>query len=285
MLFRFTPFANAAAAHPLFQQDVRGLARLRNFAKLRHTTLISFAWGLGFSILFLLVIMFLAYPSSFTLLSRAGNASFFLLVVSILLMFIMDTACVFKSANSINREFANGRWDILKLAGLAESTFVRVKHGIAQLKAWRLFSGVMGLRFTALLAYTLINLPTQRLGFAGLLQTLIFAWMLLFQPYWHLKTTAALTIFSSTHTRSITTAYLLSGALIFVLWLIEFGCWYVGIIYLSELTSNHWFGTYLTPQEYLSALIGFVVPTYGVLYLIRSAALRLTARHLSTMET
>jgi hypothetical protein len=74
-----------------------------------------------------------------------------LMLVSVLMNLILDFACLVFSITSIGGEVSDGRWDLLRMTPLREESIVSAKHGLAQVRAWRVMAVVLWMRMAAVI--------------------------------------------------------------------------------------------------------------------------------------
>ncbi len=74
-----------------------------------------------------------------------------LTLVSVGMDIILDFACLVFSITSIGGEVSDGRWDLLRMTPMREESIVAAKHGLAQVRAWRVMAVVLWMRTAAVI--------------------------------------------------------------------------------------------------------------------------------------
>jgi hypothetical protein len=192
-------------------------------------------------------------------LEYSANFIAVLLLVSIGMDIILDFACLVFSITSIGGEVSDGRWDLLRMTPLREESIVAAKHGLAQVRAWRVMAIVLWTRTAAVIVILLhaFTLPVLFTGsffladffryefFNPLLLLITFGIMLavyVAEPVWRMRALSALGVAVSARVFNLIYAFLTAFAVMVCVWisqtLIMLGLGWVTIQFGIALTSG-----------------------------------------------
>jgi hypothetical protein len=169
---------------------------------------------------------------------QSGDFIAWLMVISIGMDLILDFASLLFALNSIAGEVSARRWDLLRLSPVREDRIVAAKHGLAQVRAWRVMALVLYTRSAAVL---LILLHTFLLPFfvgggsdilngfryeffntlIALVIAAIFLVIYVVEPLWRMRAMTAVGIAISARVYSITFAFLTAFAAIVATWITQ----------------------------------------------------------------
>lgn len=161
----------------------------------------------------------------------------FLMLASIGLDIILDFACLVFALNSIGGEVSAGRWDLLRMTPIIEERIIAAKHGLAQVRAWRVMALVLYTRVAAvaLLLLHVFLLPIFTGGpspfevfrydvfnpLLGLITIVIFLAVYVIEPVWRMRAMAAVGIAISARVYNIAFAFLTAFAVMVVVWIVQ----------------------------------------------------------------
>lgn len=153
-------------------------------------------------------------------------------VVSLLASLALDYTCMAASLGSVKGELSAGRWDLLRLTTLTAAQIVASKHGVAQLRVWRMMILIIGLRAGIWLIlgvnFVFVFFRPRGLGLTleesllTLAATVMLAAVLLIyivEPFWRARAVTALGVAISARTRHGSSAVLAAGGSVAALWL------------------------------------------------------------------
>lgn len=148
---------------PLFKYAVRRVRWARTVSQLRR-----YNWRAAFIVHGLIIGLWalLVYLSAVNYYAPNPNATYYysgspiehstnfiavLMLVSVGMDIILDFACLVFSITSIGGEVSDGRWDLLRMTPMREENIVAAKHGLAQVRAWRVMAVVLWMRTAAVI--------------------------------------------------------------------------------------------------------------------------------------
>jgi hypothetical protein len=237
----------AMGDQPLFKYTVRRVRWAGTVQQLR-----AYNWKVAISVHLILVCLWLLVITSMTTLCRqtgsintcwvasgqSGDFIIWLMVISIGMDLILDFASLLFALNSIAGEVNARRWDLLRLSPVREDRIVAAKHGLAQVRAWRVMALVL---YTRSAAVVLILLHTFLLPFfvgggsdifnafryeffntlLALVIAAIFLAIYVVEPLWRMRAMTAVGIAISARVYSITFAFLTAFAAIVATWITQ----------------------------------------------------------------
>ncbi len=200
-----------------------------------------------------------------------------LILISIGMDLILDFASLIFALNSIGGEVSAGRWDLLRLTPINEGRIIGAKHGLAQVRAWRVMALVLYTRFAAvalillhafLLPVLVGDAPSIftsfRYDFSNTLLALVTAAIFLaiyvIEPLWRMRAMTAVGIAISARVYSIVFALLTAFAAIVVTWITQ-------VIILGIIG---WFTAQVVGAFYLTAFMcGVLGACIATAYIVR----------------
>lgn len=217
---------------------------------------------------------------SYVVSGQSGDFIAWLIVISIGMDLILDFASLIFALNSIAGEVNAGRWDLLRMTPINERLIIEAKHGLAQLRAWRVMALVLYTRSAAvvlILLHTFL-LPVLvgdspdifrefRYDFFNMLLALvtvvIFLAIYIIEPLWRMRAMTAVGIAISTRVLyTIAFAFLTAFAAIVATWITQ----------VMILAIIGWFTAQVASAFYVTAFMcavlsaciatAFVVRTY-----------------------
>jgi len=176
------------------------------------------------------------YTPGYYIYIQGVNTANWLLLGTIGLDIILDFACLVFAINSIGGEISAGRWDLLRMTPLPEERIVEAKHGIAQVRAWRVMAVVLFARVATvmLILFNTFVLPPV-LGVSGpladifryeffnpllvLITAVIFLAVYVIEPVWRMRALTAVGVAISARVHSLVFALLAAFAAIVAIWI------------------------------------------------------------------
>ena len=164
-----------------------------------------------------------------------GDFVVILLALSFLASLALDYSAITSALGTINDEVTAGRWDLLRLTLVTIPQIIAAKHGLAQVRAWRLMITIIAVRVAVLLigGISLLLVLLHADAFAYLLPEqardliieaitgLVLALLYIVEPFWRMRTVTALGVAISARARQPISALLAAGGAIFALWLLQ----------------------------------------------------------------
>ncbi len=282
--YGLTPFAHTRH-NPLFQSEI-SRAHWGSSAR----SLVSYTWRSLVSICIGLILIWLPLSSS-TAFSLDFTALLF--VISILAAPLLDYVCMSAAVSSISDEISAGRWTLMRLTALSDSQIVAAKHGIAQIRTWRLMNLIVALRAAVALMAALtfvealyrvrpidliaaIDIVFLAMGYGWI--ALILALIYVMEPYWRMGALTALGVAISSRVRQSAVAIIVASFVVLLLWLTQA---LIGVLYMLELVSLLPPLIQLDPTRDQTSLwsllffLGLLIPViYGFYALLQSWCLR-----------
>ncbi|MDX2162685.1 MAG: hypothetical protein SF162_15300 [bacterium] len=304
MLERLTPYNAIISKHPVFQLETR---RLPSAASPGALAGVLRRRGLWLAVRIAAVWMFLAGvlyvffgDTQATPLLRyfIDSALAGTLLIGMLGAFgglYVDLVSITVSLDAISSEITSGRWTLLRLANLREAHFTLAKHALAQVKAWRAVSGVVGIRGAAVVllavALALNWVETQVNGntnglfilLVSLIVVAIPGAIFIIEPILRLRTMSAVGLLISSHNRNALTAPLAGFGVTLAIWIAQLliismlGCGVLGLFFPVLVLSSGLCGL---PLMSAAPLIGL----YAFYDLLKNYSLRRTALRLARLE-
>ena len=174
-------------------------------------------------------------------------------IFSVLDKFLFDFIALLTGIEQVNRDFREGRWSMVAITNVSMGKLVQAKFAVAQLRAWRSVTNVIGLRLFVLLLLLLQNFvtplftatdgPLALLGdirinsLDDLLATLLLmaafigmAVIYLVEPRWRLRALSAASISISARTDDVGGGLLYAALSFFSVWWIQVSSIFVTII-------------------------------------------------------
>jgi hypothetical protein len=213
-----------------------------------------------------------------------------LFIASIFDRFVLDFAAVTSALNSINKDIADGRWDLICLTHASTREMIRAKYAVAQIRTWRVLTVVIGLRLivvvftllTLFVAPLFVSLPSYYASpyylvgslWGAPLDEILLAIMIvpaafatlglyIYEPRWRLRALTAASVAVSSQMRQTTLGILAGLGAVFGVWMaqvIMVGAAFALTLFLGSLLwTPVGLGVYLIVQV---ALIAFM--TYHV---------------------
>ncbi len=238
----------ALGQEPLFKYAIRRVRWGETVRRLRHynvrAALIVHALILGLWLLNLVAAASSYPPPTSYGYSAPGYYTYFqstntvtwLLLATIGMDIILDFACLVFAINSIGGEISAGRWDLLRMTPLREERVVEAKHGLAQVRAWRVMAVVLYARIATviLILLNVLVLPVL-LDVSGLLVDMfrfeffnpllllftvaIFLAVYVIEPTWRMRALTAVGVAISARVHNIVFSLLAAFAAIVAIWI------------------------------------------------------------------
>lgn len=297
LFYRFTPHYRLSN-NPLFVFETRHLPQGTSAASLlkssRTAVLVA---GAALLLVWLVIVL---YSSRFTRYSNSLEFAFMVAGLSVLAGFALDFSSIANALNSISGEITTGRWELLRLTMLTPKQIVAAKHGVAQVRAWRLMTLIVTLRVISMLLIALSVLITflddTGIFFGMPVATFIVAMLvsggigLLFslEPYWRMKTVTALGVAASARARQPLSTLLVAVGTLAAFWLGQ--GFVVGALLLGM-------GVVITPLAMLEASFSrgvifsplvlpviIAVAMYGFYSIVQISALRRAERFVAQRD-
>lgn len=203
---------------------------------------------------------------------------------------LMDFACVFAAFNSIRGRVNSAHWDLLRLTPMQRETIIEAEYSVAQARAWRSLSMVLGLRIAALvllLAQVLLLPPAiERAGgqvynstyadpglFLIVVGFILFFAVYLVEPFWRMRAVTALGLAVAALFRGIIPAALTAFALLVAMWIAQVVI--MGVIFWCSISAA--FGLQYAYPPCASLVTGGII--YGFYLVVRQEALKRAVRY------
>lgn len=238
--YGLTPFAHTQR-NPLFQSEI-SRAHWGGSAR----ALVSYTWRSLASICVGLILIWLPLSGS-TALSVDFTALLF--VISLIAAPLLDYVCMSAAVSSVSDEISTGRWTLMRLTSLSDSQIVAAKHGIAQIRTWRLTNLIVALRaavaLMALLTFVealyrvrpidliaAIDIVFLAMGYGWM--AVILALIYVMEPYWRMRALTALGVAISSRVRQSGLAVVVASFVVVLFWLAQA---LISVLYIFELVS------------------------------------------------
>lgn len=223
---RINPYARGMDAHPLLWIEAKKAPEWAQSAdRLARRTVYLMSVGFFGGLVFFGLLMLLGPPD------LVGFVLFWSLLITFL---IIDSRAISVSIGSINTDFVNGLWDSLRITSLSEQGIIRAKHAATQLRTWRSISLIAGLRLSVFVTFefqfisallsesTLPNDDPLSIaimwGVIALSGILLIALVLL-EPFWRMRSTAAIGLAISARIENIPLANIVAGMVLIGVWI------------------------------------------------------------------
>lgn len=175
--------------------------------------------------------------------------------ISFLASVILDFSSLNAGLNSINRDMAAGRWDLVRLTLLPEKDILVAKHRITQLRAWRILIWVAGMRLlSVILTLIAVFIPDPSRSISALEQIfnefarrpflvtsaaitlVIFTTVYLLEPFWRHQAMTALGLAVSAGRNTINGLLAGMGSIVGV-WISQAFIFYLLVLGMSVVNS------------------------------------------------
>ncbi|MBZ0277247.1 MAG: hypothetical protein K8I60_13955 [Anaerolineae bacterium] len=234
---------------------------------------------------------------SYERMNRSSTAIGLLFFTSVGLDALLDFATMIVTANAISGELTAGRWDLLRLTLLPAAVIVRVQHISGQLRAWRVAMAVAGARIAVILL-TLFHIylnwsftgtpPWGYMKFSELMLLIVllgvFCVIYLLEPFWRLRTLAALGILLSGYFLASLSNVLMRPLVVLAVWvsqgMIVFGLGWVVFQIGNQVVSSNVTGLFIITLA--CCLLAAII--YGYYRGLSRLCLRLAVRRVSRLE-
>jgi len=226
----FTPYLRLST-NPLFVTESRYALRGETAQKL-----VSYTWQCLLTVfgmvLFAWAMLALLNVSEDVLILFIAVLAGFSLLMALALDFNSMTAAL----GSISGEIAAKHWDLLRLTSLSSEQIALAKHGIAQIRTWRLTIFLMTLRAAAslsiVLTFALLLYRSRPLNLFAAIDVVLlgfgYGWVILFimavyivEPYWRMHAITALAIAISARTKTPALSLWAAVAALLAFWLAQ----------------------------------------------------------------
>jgi hypothetical protein len=285
---------SAMGEQPLFKYAVRRVRWAGTFEQLRKYNLwVAAAVHLVIVGLWLLAIYDMtalfrqtgSMNPSYVASGQSGAFIAWLMIISIGMDLILDFASLIFALNSIAGEVSAGRWDLLRMTPINEQRIVGAKHGLAQVRAWRVMALVLYTRSAAIVLIVLhVFLLPMLVGGSSILMDMfryeffnpllalitfvIFLVVYAIEPLWRMRAMTAVGIAISARVYTIVFAFLTAFAAIVATWISQ-------VIILAIIG---WFTVQLGTAFFVTAFMcGVLGACIATAYVVRVFYTRLEA--------
>ena len=231
LLPSFNPQSAAIAQHPLYKIEYKQVRWAKTLPTFRTVSLrVVLISALLTIVVWLLLTWIHAQTFPYYNYYISWGSEMFLIVIalSFLVGIVLDFMCMSASADAINSDVANGRWDLLRLTALNEQGILSAKHAISQLRCWRTILVMFGLRLgVSIVGLLLVFVPSLRYAnfdAYSVVMLLIIGLMLavyVLEPFWRARALTALGIYVSSLNRSSSGTFLTAFFALFIVWLLQ----------------------------------------------------------------
>lgn len=268
-MLKYHPLRGLNSAAPIFWLHMRGLSWASSPGQIARTTRIGLAAGCAVSLIAAVLLYLSNIASSFLIGSEDALAPLivvwaFIFLVNVLLTLFMDVRAALFGYENYHMRLGDPAVELILLTHVERSDLVRAWHASAQVRTWRLFSWIMGVRVT--LCIVGFGVALSALDSALLFALVVSYWvcgaiLLLVEPIIRLRAFTALGMAVQAHAGGTMGIFAVVGALLAV-WLVALAALPLGVI----------------PP--VLGLLPFAVHV-GWWALVRQFALRRVARHMA----